>query len=71
MKRLGIGSLLCGVGLSVYGMLNFTPSRGREVIGEYGPAYGYFYNTEARAEAAAGAVLTVAGLLLYKRNRSN
>lgn len=68
MKRLGIGSLLCGVGLFVYGILSFSPWHDSELVGA---AHGYYYGTAARVEAVAGAVLTVAGLLLYRRDRSS
>ena len=57
-NKLPLLLILLGVGLFVYGVLNFS-----EV--------GYSYSTEARLEASLGAMLTVGGSLLYRAKKPN
>jgi hypothetical protein len=63
--------ILVGVGLFVYGILNFNPSSSTTdspLPGGSG-SFGYSYGIEARLEAAIGSVLVVVGCLLHRSTK--
>ncbi len=60
---LGAAMLICGAGLFVYGILDFSPPAGRGLFS------GYSYSLEPRLQAAIGAALAVAGWLLRSSPR--
>ena len=63
MKKLPILMVIFGVGLFVYGVLNFTEaSSGTGAFGAQ--SSGYSYDLASRFVASAGAMLASAGLLL-------
>ncbi len=59
MKKLGTMAILGGVALLVYNLFNWEPPR--QVLQ---PRY---YGVDARIGLALGAVLLVAGILMFKR----
>jgi len=67
VKKVAAVLILCGVGLLVYGLLNFhatgTPSELAHATG-----WDVSYDAAARLEAAIGAVFLTAGCLLWRWN---
>lgn len=62
MKKLGVALILIGVGLLVYGILDFGGG-GQD---RYGGFRRWGWSAEARLTTAVGAVLAIGGSLLYR-----
>jgi Na+/H+ antiporter NhaA len=62
MKKLSVISILCGVGLFMFGLFSWQPA----ITGLRGATY----DTWAKLSIAIGAVLAVAGSFLYRHKSS-